>query len=771
MISEKPAPIVFWGVRAAGGMGILIGGSWLVAWSLGIIPRWAAHGMTPMRVNAACSVVLAGVALLLLWSGTISRTRRVVGVAIAAVVLLIGALSLVENLFRYDLALAEEIVGPSGALNPNRMGTLASTAVTLLGIGLLALASRWRWLAPASGVAVFVISFVPAVGYIYGAVALYGKSQLTVIAWLTVVALLSLGVGLMIAHHAGGLVRLLLLDDPGGVLVRKMLPAALLIPVLLGYLETHGGRAGLYDYATGRAILVIALSMVFSALLWQSGWRLSHSAEAKNKTEQALQQSEEQFRTLANSIPQLAWIAKEDGWISWFNQRWYEYTGTSLDEMQGWGWQSVHDPEELPTVLKHWRDSIETGVPFDMVYSLRGADGLFRPFLTRVMPFRDEVGNIIHWFGTSTDISAQKQAEEEVRKSRDLLESFIANAPAGLAMFDKDMRYVRSSKKWHLDSGSMQEAVGGESDSEVFHLPKHWKEAALRGLAGETVEGEDDWEALDGNTHSFRWIIHPWGDLGTDVHGIIIFSEDITERKLADDRLRWSEDQLRALTGRLQTARERERLRIARELHDQLGPALTGMKMDLDWIVRKHGTAGEPWVAMVQDSMKLADSTIGLVRRLATELRPDMLDSLGLPAAIEWHTEEFQRRTGIECSVDVPEDPLCISGDQRIAAFRIYQEALTNVARHAQAMNVHISLKRESSCVILVINDDGIGFPVNQLEHTQSLGIVGMRERALLLGAQFQLESALGRGTTITLRIPLSSNSATEQEAYEDIDS
>jgi len=468
---------------------------------------------------------------------------------------------------------------------------------------------------------------------------------MTVIAWPTVVALLSLGGGLIIAHHTGGLMRLLLRDDPGGMLVRQMLPAAILIPLLLGYLETHGERAGIYDYATGRAILVIAMALIFSALLWQGGWRLSNAA------------------------------------------------------------------------------------------------------------------------------AAQIKAEQEVRKSRDLLESFIENAPAGLAMFDRNMCYVRASKKWHLDTGLKQEAIQGRSHYEVFPtVPEQWKEAHRRGLAGEVAKGEGDWKALDGNTHTVRWTIHPWGDLGTDTHGIIIFSEDITERRRADDRLRWSEDQLRALTGRLQTASERERLRIARELHDQLGPALTGMKMDLDWIVRKHGMGREPWVAMVQDTMKLADSTIGLVRRLATDLRPDMLDALGLPAAIEWHTEEFQRRTGISCVVSMPEDPLSISGDQRIAAFRIYQEALTNIARHAHAKNVCVNLEREPNHAILTINDDGVGFPVDQLECTQSLGVVGMRERALLLGAQFCVQSVPGRGTTITLRIPLGNNSTTEQEDHEDID-
>ena len=111
-----------------------------------------------------------------------------------------------------------------------------------------------------------------------------------------------------------------------------------------------------------------------------------HDITERKQAEEKIQESEERFRTLANAIPQLAWIAESDGYISWYNQRWYDYTGTTPEEMEGWGWQRVHDPKVLPEVLKKWKDSIATGLPFDMVFPLRGADGELRPFLTRVMP-------------------------------------------------------------------------------------------------------------------------------------------------------------------------------------------------------------------------------------------------------------------------------------------------------------------------------------------------------------------------------------------------
>jgi PAS domain S-box-containing protein len=154
--------------------------------------------------------------------------------------------------------------------------------------------------------------------------------------------------------------------------------------------------------------------------LWERLTGYLATALSKFRAEEALHQSEAQFRTLADSIPQLAWMANADGWIFWYNQRWYGYTGMTSQQMEGWGWRSVHDPVELPKVLEQWNASIATGDPFDMVFPLRGADGVFRPFLTRVMPLFDSQGRVVRWFGTNTDISAQKQAEQALLRSEKL---------------------------------------------------------------------------------------------------------------------------------------------------------------------------------------------------------------------------------------------------------------------------------------------------------------------------------------------------------------
>jgi len=151
----------------------------------------------------------------------------------------------------------------------------------------------------------------------------------------------------------------------------------------------------------------------------------------RRNAEQALRRSEEEFRALANSVPQLVWMANADGWIFWYNQRWYEYTGTTPEQMQGWGWQSVHDPATLPDVLQHWRQSLTTGTPFEMVFPLKGADGSFRSFLTRVIPIRDDDGKILRWFGTNTDVSAQQEILQALRLSQESLRAALMASDTG----------------------------------------------------------------------------------------------------------------------------------------------------------------------------------------------------------------------------------------------------------------------------------------------------------------------------------------------------
>jgi len=157
------------------------------------------------------------------------------------------------------------------------------------------------------------------------------------------------------------------------------------------------------------------------------------------QAEEALHESEERFRTMANSISQLAWIARADGFFHWYNQRWYDYTGTTPEQMEGWGWQSVHDPEVLPKVMEIWKDAIETGRPFEMEFPLRGADGEFRTFLTRGLPLKNSEGRVTQWFGTNTNVETLKQAEEKVRELNLGLEQRVAERTIQLEAANQEL--------------------------------------------------------------------------------------------------------------------------------------------------------------------------------------------------------------------------------------------------------------------------------------------------------------------------------------------
>ncbi len=232
-------------------------------------------------------------------------------------------------------------------------------------------------------------------------------------------------------------------------------------------------------------------------------------------------------------------------------------------------------------------------------------------------------------------------------------------------------------------------------------------------------------------------------------------SVERTERHRAEDRLRRSHEQLRALTGYLQYVREEERTRIAREVHDELGQALTGLKMDLAWLASRVPRNGRSLHQKIKAMSAHIDATIQTVRRIATELRPGILDDLGLVAAIEWQAHEFQTRTGLPCVVTSLVKDTIWDQDFTTVFFRIFQETLTNIMRHASAARVEVRLAEDGGRLVLTVHDDGRGITEDEIASTRSIGLIGMRERAALVGGEVSLAGQPGQGTTVTVRAPI----------------
>lgn len=236
---------------------------------------------------------------------------------------------------------------------------------------------------------------------------------------------------------------------------------------------------------------------------------------------------------------------------------------------------------------------------------------------------------------------------------------------------------------------------------------------------------------------------------------IVITYEDITEKRRAEEELQRSREQLRNLSTHLQSVREKESTRIAREIHDELGQSLTALQMDVAWLDKQLPAEFTHLKEKMQRMAGLADATIESVHRIITELRPILLDDLGLTAAIEWQAKEFQDRSGIECYVYVDCNDGSIEKDLATALFRIFQEILTNVARHAGAAAVWVRLTQDENGLCLEVIDNGKGITVNQIEDPKSFGIMGIRERVNLWGGSVLITGIQKRGTTIHITIPI----------------
>ncbi|HWR90142.1 MAG TPA: ATP-binding protein, partial [Dissulfurispiraceae bacterium] len=285
--------------------------------------------------------------------------------------------------------------------------------------------------------------------------------------------------------------------------------------------------------------------------------------------------------------------------------------------------------------------------------------------------------------------------------------------------------------------------------------PHEW--AAARAIrAGESsINEEIEIECFDGKRKIILNSAVPIRNSRQEIMGAVIVNQDITMRKEAEDALREREEQYRSLYAHLQTVREQERTVIAREVHDELGQSLTALKLDLSWLGTKLPPGEGGLIDKKNEILGLTDSIIQMVKRISTELRPGILDDLGLSAAIEWQVRQFQKRTGIEAKVSLHAGEPSADRDVSTALFRILQEALTNVARHAGASSVEVLLAVDKGMLVLSVIDNGRGIRPEEISASDSFGLMGMRERAHMLGGVFSVCGEPGKGTTLTVAVPV----------------
>jgi PAS domain S-box-containing protein len=354
-------------------------------------------------------------------------------------------------------------------------------------------------------------------------------------------------------------------------------------------------------------------------------------------------------------------------------------------------------------------------------------------------------------------IVVNRQGEEKVftlQGADHTYRVFVERMNEGAAVLSSDHTVLHCNGRFARFLGAALQSVIGSSMLDLVWPDDHPKlDALLRRAAQRNCRGEIRLRSRKGAPLSVHLSLNP---LRLDsTRAVCLIASDISDMKRAEQELRASSEQLRNLTAHLLSVREEERTRISREVHDELGQSLTAVKMDLAWLAGRLPRSNGQMLKRIRSTGQLADGIIQSIRKISTELRPAVLD-LGLAAALEWQVQEFQARFGIQCKVRLLTREV-VASNASTAMFRIFQETLTNVARHAKATRAEVVLQKQRDRLVLLIRDNGRGFDQADPSLSKSLGLLGMRERAVVLGGRVNITSAPGKGTTVTAWIPLPS--------------
>jgi len=470
--------------------------------------------------------------------------------------------------------------------------------------------------------------------------------------------------------------------------------------------------------------------------------------------EQALRESEVKFGSIYAQSPLGIEIYNSDGRLIDANPACLAIFGVS-DLKAVMGFDLFHDPN-LPNDA---RTKLLVGEPvkyeavfdFDLVrqgklYATTRSGKSHLDCL--ITPLLSDKGATSGYLVHVRDITERKRAEEGVKAERQRLFGVLEALPAMICLLTPDHRVAFANRSFRDKFG---ESLGRPCYEFCFGetAPCEFCQAYQVLETGQPQR----WEVITGDGS----VLDVYDMLFTDTDGsksILEMNIDITARKRAEEALCDTQERLSALASYLQTAREEERTHVAREIHDEFGQTLTALKMDFSWLTRRLPQRRADLLAKVNAMSGLVDGAIDMVRRIAAELRPGLLDDLGLVAAIEWYAQEFAERAGLACELRLGDQELMLDRDLATALFRILQEALTNVARHAGATRVEIALDAQPECLTLVVRDDGKGIDPAQVFAAHSLGLLGMRERARVLGGEVAIEGNPGQGTTVTARIP-----------------
>ncbi len=492
----------------------------------------------------------------------------------------------------------------------------------------------------------------------------------------------------------------------------------------------------------------------------------------KIKAEEKLAASEARFRSIIEQFPYPVINYQPDGTCIAANEAWELMWQDKRENVKGYNIRK--DPQMISSGLSNYIEKAFAGElsisePYMYDPALIGQKGRKRWIVMTLYPLKSPAGRLLEVVLILQDITESKKAQEILRTSEEKRRLIMNAALDAIIMIDTQGRITFWNPQAEKIFGWKENDIMGKRLSETI-IPDKYRERHENGLKHYLQTGEGpvlnkliEITSLnsDGKEFPIELSIIPVEQ--GDEKFFCAFIRDISGRKRAEEKLKQSHEELRQLTSHLQNIREEERTNIAREVHDELGQQITCIKMDVSWLLKRIKTEDAQEKEKIRAIPELLDHTSKTVRKIATELRPSILDDFGLIEALEWQSGEFEKRSGIKIKFhsEVRDVPI----GQRIATslFRIYQESLTNVARHANATEVLAKISLQDDELVLTISDNGKGFDVTSSGHKKTLGLLGMRERTVMIGGKYEIVSMPGKGTTITVMVPLN---VTEETGY-----
>ena len=485
------------------------------------------------------------------------------------------------------------------------------------------------------------------------------------------------------------------------------------------------------------------------AYVFAQGLNRKNAEQKVKMVQEALRASEERLR-LAQKVACIGTFERDvrTGVVTWTEETeaMYGLPSGGFNGTTTATFENLIHPDDRERVMGLTHEAIKTGRPTKAEWRVIWPNGSIHWIAGWWQVFMDESEKPRRMIGVNMDVTERKLAEQALLAHQQLLKTFVKNVPVAVAMLDHELRYLQVSDRWCIDNSVEASALLGRLREEIPEMPEPWKDANRRALQGETLRADEErWES-GGSTRWARWEVRPWRRSDNTVGGILVFAEDITDRKEM-------EEALSGMTRKLVEAQEQERARIGRELHDDISQRLAMLAIELEQLKENPSE----FESRVQELRKKTSEISSDVQALSHDLHPSKLEYLGVVAGMKSWCKEFgeRRKMQIDYKHDLrstvpPEVGLCL--------FRVLQEALQNAAKHSGVKKIEVQVREDSGEIHLIVRDSGKGFDIEAARQGRGLGLITMRERIRLVNGSIDIQSTPMGGTTIHARVPFISD-------------